>query len=74
MLGSGAEAKVFKFLCETQRAQQQGDGRGGKKVCCERESAYEDIDQASVGALVKFWETAVVDKSILSSAIVCCAA
>ena len=41
----------------------EGDGKGGKRVgkrevCCERKSAYEDIDLASVDALVKlsFWK------------------
>ena len=66
MLGSeGAEANVFSLWREAQRAQEQRDGREGKKVCCERESAYEDIDLASVGALVKFWETVVVDKGVV---------
>ena len=58
MLGSeGAEANVFSLWREAQRAQEQRDGREGKKVCCERESAYEDIDLASVEVLVKFWES-----------------
>ena len=74
MLGSeGAEAHVFKVLREAQRAQEQRDGRGGKNVCCERESAYEDIDLASVGALVKFWETVVVGKkhTLIGDCLLC---
>ena len=64
MGSEGAEGHMLKVLREAQRAQEQRDGSRGTNVCCERESAYEDIDLASVGALVKFWETAVVDVGV----------
>ena len=41
---------------------EESERREKREVCCERESPYEDIDLAPVGALVNIWETAVVDK------------
>ena len=65
MLGSeGAEANAFKVLREAHRAQEQRDGRGGKRE--EKESFSErcDVDTASVTQLLDFWKNVVVDKGV----------
>ena len=56
--------RFCRFQHETHVPEQvrEGDGKGGKRVGkrgeirCDTGSAYEDIDFASVDALVKYWE------------------
>ena len=76
MLGSGAEANVSDVLRETQRAQQQRDGEGGKREENERDlrvtsgsgndggfSEMCDIDTARFERKVLFWQSVAIDKS-----------